>query len=141
METYKDLKVWQRNQDCILKCAKLLDALPKTSPCQSIYTQLFRSISSVGANIAEGYGSYEGKEYSRYLKIAFRSAIESDHWLTTLGKITANCVENIAEIAETNIETIKMLKGLIRSIEAKRADINPTPYALSPEVKTPSSSG
>ena len=120
METYKDLKVWQYNQECIAKCARLADTLPKSTPIQLIYKQLFRSISSVGANVAEGYGSYEGKEYVRYLNIALRSAIESDHWLSTLHKISENCDYGISEIAESNIETIKMLKGLIRSIEAKR---------------------
>ncbi len=120
METYKDLKVWQCNQECIVKCASLADTLPKSTPIQLIYKQLFRSISSVGANVAEGYGSYEGKEYVRYLNIVLRSAIESDHWLTTLHNISENCDYGISEIAESNIETIKMLKGLIRSIEAKR---------------------
>ena len=122
MQTYKDLKVWQRNQECILKCAKLLDKLPKTMPARIISEQLFNSLTSVGANLAEGYGSYEGREYPRYSKIALRSAVESDHWLETLMLLFDSLQLDTQEIKELNLQSIKMFKGLIKSIEIKRAD-------------------
>ena len=120
MQTYKDLKVWEVNQACVMKLVRLIEQLPGTLAAKTISEQLLRSLLSVGANLAEGYSSYEGKEYARYAKISLRSAVESDHWLTTLGNIFEKKKVEIAEVGELNIETIKMLKGLIRSIEEKR---------------------
>ncbi len=124
METFKDLKVWQHNQECIVRCAELADRFTSATPSRIIFEQLFRAICSVGANIAEGYGSYEGKEYPRYCKISLRSAIEADHWLTTLSKIIddGNLQTDVEQITRLNTESIKMLMGLIRSIEKRRAN-------------------
>jgi len=41
--------------------------------------QLLRAVTSIGANIAEGYGRNEGKEYVRFLQIAYGSANEVDN--------------------------------------------------------------
>ena len=120
MSTFKDLKVWQVNQDCIRETLKLLKRLPDEYAFQHIGKQLFRAISSVGANLAEGQDSHEGKEFIRYISIAVRSAIESDHWLATLQNLGVSSGE-LEQLAATNHETIKMLKGLRKSIEEKRS--------------------
>ena len=127
MQTYRDLNDWQVNQQCIELCAKLMEKLPRSQPAGIISDQLFRSIASVGANIAEGYGSYEGWEYPRYCRIALRSATESDHWLATLRRLFPALLGEIDEIETFNCESIKMLKGLIKSIVAKRTGLHPTP--------------
>ena len=121
MQTYKDLKAWQANQECILDGSLLIESLPNTIPARVLSDQLFRSLASVGANIAEGYGSFEGREYPRYCKVAMRSAIEADHWLCTMRKLFENLSEDIGKIESRNTEVIKMLIGLIRSIEDKRS--------------------
>jgi predicted transglutaminase-like protease len=53
MQTYKDLKSWQINQNCIRETLNLLKGLTNDFALQHIGKQLFRSISSVGANLAE----------------------------------------------------------------------------------------
>ena len=93
--------------------------LPNDYALQHISKQLFRAISSIGANVAEGQESYEGKEFIRYLNIAIRSGIEADHWLATLKNLKFDH-DFIKKLESENIETIKMLKGLKRSIEEKR---------------------
>lgn len=120
MGTYRDLKVWQVNQECIRAAIRLMEEMSQSYAVQHIAKQLFRSISSVGANIAEGQSSYEGKEFARYIGIALRSAIESDHWLATLENLGLKQADVIKKLEADNIETIKMLKGLKKSIEAKR---------------------
>jgi four helix bundle protein len=124
---YKNNIAWQKNQDAIVKAAELIEQFPSAPPFQKIAEQLFASITSVGANIAEGYSDYEGNEYQRYLKISLRSAYETDHWLTTLqslvngrrGKIDR---QKLQEINSLNLETIKILKKTIESIKRKRAN-------------------
>jgi four helix bundle protein len=122
---YKNNIAWQKNQVAIIKTAELIEQFPPAPPFQKISEQLFASIASVGANIAEGYSDYEGNEYQRYLKISLRSAYETDHWLTTLqslvnsrkGKIDQ---QKLQEINSLNLETIKILKKTIESIKRKK---------------------
>ena len=122
MGNYKELLVWQKNQESILLASSLLDILPKKRSLEIICDQLFRAISSIGANIAEGQNAYEGKEFNRYCNIAIRSAFESDHWLVTLQKL--NIAGESKQLAQTiqnlNEECIKMLVKLIKSLENKK---------------------
>jgi len=111
----RNLRVWQVNQECIRLSAGLLELKTRNYAFQHIAKQLFRSLSSIGANIAEGQDSHHGKEFIRYLNIAVRSAIESDHWLETLKHIFCSG-EKTEELRNKNIEVIKMLKALRKSI-------------------------
>ena len=116
MNSYRDLKVWQNNQSLVKLVARLLDTPSKKSD-EIVLKQLFRSLTSIGANLAEGSEYYEGAEFQRYIKIALASAIESDYWLRTLLEINNDSVK---ELVPLNVETIKMLKGLLKSIQQKR---------------------
>ena len=118
MGSFRELKVWQLNQGCIKQSLNLLKELRDDFAYQHIAKQLFRAISSIGANIAEGQDSYEGKEFIRYLSIAVRSSIECDHWLATLENLYLNL--SFEKLKTSNLEVIKMLKALRGSIEQKR---------------------
>jgi len=48
---------------------------------ETIGSQLCRSIDSVGANIADGYGRGSKIDNARFVKIARASLFESKHWL------------------------------------------------------------
>ncbi len=47
----------------------------------SIFDQLLRSGTSVGANLVEGYAGSSGADFVRYLNIALKSANETKYWL------------------------------------------------------------
>jgi four helix bundle protein len=122
---YRKNIAWQRNQEAIVKTADLIEKLPGITPYNKIAEQLFASIASVGANIAEGFSDFKGNEYQRYLKISLRSTYETDHWLTTLQSLSNGSGrkidrEQLQEINSLNIETIKILKKTIESIKIKR---------------------
>ncbi len=121
---YKNNIAWQKNQQAIIKALALVEGFPATAPFKNIASQLFSSITSVGANIAEGYSDFQGAEYPRYLKIAIRSAYETDHWLTTLLSIAEVKKEIdvvlVKELLGLNLEAIKILTKIKQSIELKR---------------------
>jgi four helix bundle protein len=124
---YRNNIAWQKNQEAIVKTAGLIEELPGVTPYNKIAEQLFASVASVGANIAEGFSDFKGNEYQRYLKISLRSAYETDHWLTTLQSLSNGSKskinrEQLQEINNLNIETIKILKKTIESIKKKRAE-------------------
>jgi four helix bundle protein len=121
---YRGLAVWDKAHRATILTLDLVAELPKTSGATRIIDQLVGSVSSIGANIAEGYPSREGGEYRRYLNIALASAYETDNWLQVLkdSAIIARHIspEKVKEIEQLNIEVIKMLRTVIKSIEQKR---------------------
>lgn len=121
---YRKSIAWQKNQQAIIKTDQLLDQLSDITPFRKIAGQLFSAVSSIGANIAEGYSDYQGNEYQRYLNISLRSAFETDRWLVTLkslmnGRGRKNLIL-LEEIVTANAETIRILLTTIKSIRKKR---------------------
>ena len=105
---------------------ELASVLPKKPGMGRLADQFLGAVSSVGANIAEGHSDYKGKQFPRYLRIALGSAYETDNWIQVLkdSSLLEQFVrkEKLDELEELNIEVIKMLHILIKSIEAKRSD-------------------
>jgi len=81
---YKDLKFWQKSFETTKQIVGLVKKLPMEQATKIVVNQLIRASSSVGANIAEGYGRYRGKEYERFLQISLGSANETEYWLLKL---------------------------------------------------------
>jgi four helix bundle protein len=79
----------------------------------SIYNQIVRSSSSIGANIAEGYGRNNTKEYRQFLGIARGSSFETEYWLEILQESTSTSFSNLVEL---NKEIIKLLTVNIRQM-------------------------
>jgi four helix bundle protein len=59
----------------------LTELFPNKKMYQSLSDQLFRSISSIGANLIEAKSSSSRKEYIKFYEIALKSANESKYWL------------------------------------------------------------
>ena len=82
---------------------------------KNLYSQLFRAASSIGANIAEGYGRNNPKEYKQFLGIARGSAMETQFWLELAQEcftIDASISVNInSELIKITTVTIKNLSG------------------------------
>jgi four helix bundle protein len=80
------------------------------------------SSTSVCANIAEGHSSGSSREFNRILKIAFREAKETDNWLQVIKRsrkfAQTRIIEKVQIIELENIEVIKMLRSLKKSIQA-----------------------
>lgn len=117
--SYKNLKFWQTAKKVCLQVAKIIKKLPNERTAWIIADQLLRSSFSIGANIAEGYGRYRGKEYSRFINIALGSAQETEYWLELLQEIYPQFSKEIDEILLINLETIKMLIATINSLRIR----------------------
>jgi four helix bundle protein len=82
--------------------------------------QLFRSASSIGANISEGVSGSSEKEFSRYLKIALRSCNESNYWLRLILEVYSKEIDKVA-LAEFISETEQIARILNKSIQTLSA--------------------
>jgi len=115
-KTYKDLLFWKSSFETSKLIIRLSKKLPRTVEVKVVLGQLLRSASSVGANIAEGYGRFGTKEYSRFLQISLGSANETEYWLLILKECVPGLSKEIDMIIEKNIESIKMLASSLKSI-------------------------
>lgn len=121
IKDYKDLKVWQKAVEVVCDIIELVDMMPSGPARDIIGKQMLGSSTSVCANIAEGHSSGITKEYNRILKIAFREAKETDNWLQVIKRSKKFAIPKIITLAlkieEKNIEVIKMLSALKKSIK------------------------
>ena len=92
---------------------KICDKLPAKNSTRILTNQVIRSISSIGANIAEAQASTTRKEFKKYLEIALKSANESIYWLDIIRDIELAEINTINSIRD---ETIQLSKILGRSV-------------------------
>jgi len=78
---FTDLIVWQKAHQLFLDVVKDVENFPKTNIRKILSDQLIRAVSSISANIAEGFGRRQGKEYLHYLIVARGSTTETLNWL------------------------------------------------------------
>ena len=124
MGNYQELIFYQKARQVIKDVNNLIRNWPKTMQAQEISRQLFRSATSIGANIAEGHGRYQGIEYIHYLIIAPGSANETEHWLHTAQDCELGPKEKIDEILKLNNEVVRMITTTINTLRAKQRTKN-----------------
>lgn len=74
-KSFKDLIVWQKAYQLVLKIYKITEAFPKTE-LYGLASQIRKSAVSIPSNIAEGYGRRSSREYRQFLAIAYGSRCE-----------------------------------------------------------------
>ncbi len=119
IKSYKDLIFWQKSKEVSLQIVKLTKQLPNERISLIVIDQILRSSFSVGANIAEGFGKYKGKEYPRFIQIALGSARETEYWLELLIDIYPNLKNKVESIVNINSEVVKMLVVTLNSLRSK----------------------
>jgi four helix bundle protein len=113
---YKDLIIWQKSHALTLETINALKLVNRSFVSDVIVKQLLRSVTSIGANIAEGYGRHEGKEYTRFLEYAYGSSNETDNWFLVLKDTGLLPPEKTQELIRDNEEVVKMLVATIKKI-------------------------
>lgn len=87
MKDFRELKVWQIGTELFEEVIKDVEKFPKTDVGRIIANQIIRSVSSITANIAEGYGRRKGKEFEHYLYVSRGSANETIDWHEKLKRL------------------------------------------------------
>lgn len=119
INSYKELRFWQVARKVSLEVVEITRRLPSEKVAWIIIDQLLRASFSVGANIAEGFGKYKGKEYSRFLQIALGSAREVGYWLELIKDIYPRLVLKVDSVLAQNEEVIKMLVVTLSSLRKR----------------------
>lgn len=116
---FSHLNAWKKNHCLVLKVYKLARKFPKDE-LFGLVSQIRRAVSSITANIAEGYGRFHYGDKVRFYTIARDSSAEVQNYLIIakdLGYITK---EEFDEIKVINFEGYKLICGLIQSTEKFR---------------------
>lgn len=84
--------------------------------------QVQRSVVSIMANIAEGFGSQSNKEFSKFLIYAYRSTLEvQSHLYVALDRKYIE-QEVFNGLYERSLEVKKLINGFIRYLKKEKED-------------------
>lgn len=84
--THKDLEVWNRSVDLVVKVYELTKEIPENEKF-GLISQMKRSAISIPSNIAEGAGRSTAKEFIRFIDIANGSLSELETQLIITEKL------------------------------------------------------
>lgn len=103
------------------RISKLYNYLQSTKHEQVMSLQIYRSGTSIGANVSESRFAQSEADFVNKLCIALKEAGETEYWLGRLyhsGKIDKNGYESLLN---DNTEIIKMLVTSIKTMKEKMA--------------------
>lgn len=120
IRSYRDLKVWQRAMDLAELCYHVTRRFPRDE-MYGMTSQIRRAAASIPANIAEGHGRNSRGEYVQFLRVAQGSLKELETHLLLAQRVGLSTERDVGEILEKTEILGKMLRALIRSVDAGRA--------------------
>jgi four helix bundle protein len=116
IKSYRDLEVWKKSHNLTLEVLNIAETLSNGEVNKTILNQLIRSVMSISANIAEGYGRHKGREFRNYLYIARGSATEADYWFLLCFDKRLLSKEQYEKLSSECREIILMLSSLIKKL-------------------------
>lgn len=80
----RKMQLKERSFNFSVKVFRFVDTLSRGTADQVVARQLLRSATSIGANLAEAFGSSSKKDFINYFHIALKSSVETKYWLYLL---------------------------------------------------------
>ena len=113
MMNHKDLDVWKKSIDLVIRVYKITEKIPVEEKF-GLISQVKRSSVSIASNIAEGAGRSSKQEFIRFLDIATGSLSELETQLIIIEKLEM-C--NTKDLIDSELSDIgKMLYRLKKSL-------------------------
>ena len=117
IRSFTDLKVWKDSHSTTIAVYKICESFPRNEE-YGLSSQIKRASSSIGANIAEGFGRFHFRDKGRFYQNARGSAVELENHIylsRDLGYINEKkCDEMIFKIEEI----LREINGLINSMKS-----------------------
>jgi four helix bundle protein len=111
MEDFKHLKVWSKTHQLTLAIYESTRRFPNDET-YGLTSQMRRSASSIGANIAEGCGRRSDAEMKRFLQIPRGSASELEYHLLLARDLGFLNLEEFGNLDAKVLEVQRMLAAL-----------------------------
>ncbi|MFA6551345.1 MAG: four helix bundle protein [Patescibacteria group bacterium] len=116
INNFYDLEAWKKAHRLVLDIYKITGAFPKDE-LYGMISQLRRAVSSITANIAEGFARYHFKDKIRFYYQARGSIAEVQNFLIIAKDLAFISLEECKTLGEKANEARRLLNGLIRSTE------------------------
>ena len=113
---FTDLKVWQLAHELKLEIYEFTKLLPESEKFNRV-AQLKRSISSVSANIAEGFGRFHYQENIQFCRQARGSLEESRDYLITSRDLKEASEDICDNLIDKCLRERMVLNGYIRFLK------------------------
>ncbi len=118
VNSYKDLKVWQKSIELVAEIYKLTEQFPK-SEIYGLTSQMQRAAVAIPSNIAEGQKRNYTKEFLQFLYISYSSGAELETQIEICKKLNKFKDLDDSKIENLLNEVMKMLNVLISSLKKK----------------------
>ena len=118
LRSYKDLDVWRLAMDLAVDVYQATKSLPREE-LYGLTGQMRRASTSIAANIAEGYGRESTPMFLQFLRIAQGSSKELETHVMIAQRVELLPEATAQALIAKGDDVGKMLRGLIRSLEAK----------------------
>jgi four helix bundle protein len=115
---FTDLLIWQRSSDLLKEAVMDIESFPSKVGARQLGDQLFRSVSAISANIAEGFGRRTRKELVRSCAIARGEIDESRNWYFQCERVGLLKDAVVKERSASLIELRKMISSFIAKTNA-----------------------
>ena len=134
--TFRDLIVWQRSHELVLRVYEITNGLPKEETF-GLKSQIRRAAVSVPANIAEGFRKDGAADKARFLNIAEGSLEETKYYFILCADLNYFDDPALWKLAE---ETSKMLNAYRKAIlkahyTAPTIGEDPLDFEQNPDLK------
>lgn len=121
MQDFRELKVWQKAHELTLAVYEVTRSFPRDEQF-GLTSQIRRSCSSIGANLAEGCGRNGDAEFARFCSIAMGSASELEYHLLLARDLKMIKPSDYESLSQSATELKRMLTGLTQKVRARIAD-------------------
>lgn len=119
INSYKDLKVWQKSVDLVTEIYDLTGRFPE-SETYGLTNQMRRSAVSIPSNIAEGQRRGYPKDFLKFLYIAYGSGAELETQIEICKRLPRQRNLDYNRVEPLLLEVMKMLNVLISSLKSKQ---------------------
>ena len=116
MQSYKDLKAWQKGMKLVVEVYRITQNFPRHE-IYGLTSQLRRAAVSVPSNIAEGKGRYSDREFIQFLRHARGSLLEIETQVLIAQELEYIQQEQTSRVLDLTAETGKIVNGLISAFK------------------------
>jgi len=107
--------VKEKSFDFAVKIVRLCQSLQQRREGRAIYEQLFKSGTSIGANIHEAQESQSKKDFIAKLQISIKEAAETEYWLKLMYHTDYINNQVYEDLNKDCKELLKLLTAIIKS--------------------------
>jgi len=116
MQSYRDLKAWQKAMELVVEIYRITQGFPKHET-YGLTSQMRRAAVSIPSNIAEGKGHYSDREFTQFLRHARGSLLEVETQILIAEELKYLQKQQSSKLFDLTAETGRNINGLINSFK------------------------